>query len=71
MDRANLSEVQRSEADSKFSSLDLELKSAVPNPGIIRVSLQSLRTILENAAGSLIGSATYAALVYYILHIKP
>jgi hypothetical protein len=68
---ANLSEVQRSEADAQFSSLDLELNSSTPSRGIVRASLQSLRTILENASGSLIGSAAYAALVQYILHIKP
>lgn len=68
---ANLSDVQRSEADAEFVALDVELRSPVPRSGVVRASLQSLRTILENAAGNFIGSAAYAALVQYILHIKP
>jgi hypothetical protein len=68
---ANLTDVQQSEADAEFSKLDDELKSPTPNRGIVRGSLQSLRTILENATGSLIGSAAYSALVHYILHLKP
>jgi hypothetical protein len=68
---ANLADVQQSEADAEFTKLDVELKSPTPNRGIVRGSLQSLRTILENATGSLIGSAAYAALVHYILHLKP
>jgi hypothetical protein len=68
---ANLTDVQQSEADAEFSKLDVELKSPTPNRGIVRGSLQSLKTILENATGSLIGSAAYSALVHYILHLKP
>ena len=68
---SNLSEGQQSEADAEFNALDVELKSSNPSRGVVRASLQSLRTILENATGSLIGSAAYAALVQYILHLKP
>jgi hypothetical protein len=68
---ANLTETERSEADSEFKVIAVELDSPSPRRGIVRASLQSLRTILENATGSLIGSAAYAALMHYILHLKP
>jgi len=70
-DAENLSDVQRSEANTEFTIIEGELKSSTPQKGVVRASLQSLRTILENATGSLIGSAAYAALVHYILHLKP
>lgn len=68
---ANLSEPQRSEADADFSTIDAQMKSPNPKTGIIRASLESVKAILENASGSLIGTAAYAALVYYLSHMKP
>jgi hypothetical protein len=47
------------------------MKSRNPKTGIIRASLESVKAILENASGSLIGTAAYAALVYYLSHMKP
>jgi hypothetical protein len=67
----NLSEVQRSEANADFDTIDAQMKSPNPKTGIIRASLESVKAILENATGSLIGSAAYATLVYYLLHMKP
>jgi hypothetical protein len=68
---ACLSEDQRNEADLRFTSLYVELESPNPRTGVIRECLQSVRAILENTAANLVGSAAYAALVYYILHTKP
>ena len=71
MGAANLTDAQRSEANSEFTAIEVELESPSPQTSVVRPSLQSLRTILENATGSLIGSAAYATLVHYILHLKP
>jgi len=68
---ANLSEAQRSEANADFGTIDAQMKSPNPKTGIIRASLESVKAILENATGSFIGSAAYATLVYYLLHMKP
>jgi hypothetical protein len=68
---ASLSEAQRSEADADFATIDAQMKSPKPKTGIIRASLQSVKAILENSAGSLIGTGAYAALLYYLSHMKP
>ncbi len=68
---ANLPETQRSEANADFDTIDVQMKSPNPKTGIIRASLESVKAILENASGSLIGTAAYAALLYYLSHMKP
>ena len=68
---SNLTSEQRALAASEFSSIETELASLTPRHGVVRGSLQTLRNILENAAGNLIATAAYAALVYWILHMKP
>lgn len=68
---ANLSAAQRSESEADFATIDAQMKSPNPKTGIIRASLESVKAILENASGSLIGTAAYAALLYYLSHMKP
>lgn len=68
---ANLSVAQRSEVDADFSTIDAQMKSPNPKPGIIRASLESVKAILENSAGSFIGAAAFNALLYYLSHLKP
>ncbi len=68
---AHLAETQRSEADADFATIDAQMKSPNPKTGIIRGSLESVKAILENSAGSFIGTAAYAALLYYLSHMKP
>lgn len=68
---SNLTGEQRSAANSEFISIESELASPSPKHGVVRGSLQTLRNIMENAAGNLIATAAYAALVYWILHMKP
>lgn len=65
-----LTNEQRTDTDSQFVALDSELKSATPRSGAIKAAFQSLRTIFENAAGSLIGNVLYAKLQNYIISLS-
>jgi hypothetical protein len=65
-----LTNAQRTDTDAQFVVLDSELKSATPRSGVIKSALQSLRTIFENAAGSLIGNVLYAKLHNYIISLS-
>jgi len=69
--KARLSEIpldgdSKAEAGAEIATLDAQLQSSRPKPGILRESLQSIRTILEGAAGSVVASDLLPKLLYTI-----
>jgi len=60
-----LSEGNRGQIATDIGTVELQVNSARPNPTIIRECMLSVRTILENAAGSLLASSLLAAINRY------
>lgn len=54
--KVGLSPQAQTGASAEVSTLEAQLKSSQPKPGIIRKSLQSVRTILEGAASDVVAS---------------
>jgi hypothetical protein len=57
-----LSEDQRAEAETYVDAIQRQTKLAKPNPGFIRTSLESLKTVMEGAGGDVVAGVTLAAL---------
>lgn len=62
MPELQLSPEIQSEATADLTTIDAQLESPKPKPGILRESLQSLRTILEGAAGNAVASEIFPKL---------
>ena len=56
-DDLRLSDAARTQLQADVRTVEVQLESPNPKPSIIIESLHSLRTIMENAAGSVIASA--------------
>ena len=57
VDDLRLSAAARTQLQADVRTVEAQLESPNPKPSIIRESLHSLKTIMENAAGSVIASA--------------
>ena len=60
-----LSEHNRAQIAIDIGTVELQVNSVHPNPTIIQACMQSVRTILENAAGALAASGVLAAIRHY------
>lgn len=57
---------KRAQLDIDVATIELQVKSANPNPSIIRASLESAKRILEHAAGIVLGETAVFAIKGYL-----
>ena len=63
---AKLDQPERDEVNINIGTIELQLNSARPNTSILKESLKSVRTIVENAAGSLLASALLPTITHVL-----
>lgn len=61
----NLSQEARTQINIDIDTVEVQLKSPQPKEGVIHECMRSVRSILENAGGSLIASGVIAAIGRY------
>jgi hypothetical protein len=57
LDSFNLTEAQRAEVETDLVTLEAQSKSTNPRLPVVKESLRTLRSVLENATGGAIGTA--------------
>ena len=62
----NLSSQDREQVNIDIGTIEVHMNSSRPNPTIISECLNSLKTILENAAGGIIASGVFLQLQRYL-----
>ena len=72
--QASLSELglrddNRQEAEATIVAVDTQLGSPLPDQGLIKKSLESMKRIIESAAGSAIGSALVLEIAQFIAYM--
>lgn len=61
----------KAEADAEIATVEAQLQSSRPKHGILTQSLQSIRTILEGAAGNVVASDLLPKLIQAITTLSP
>jgi hypothetical protein len=61
-----LSPENRTQIRIDVGTIELQVNSSRPNHSIIRASLESVQSVLENAAGTVLGAGAVAAIKYYL-----
>jgi hypothetical protein len=63
---SDLSPEHRSQMNVDIGTIELHLNSSRPNPSVIKASLESVRAIAENAAGTVLGAGVIIAIKHYL-----